>query len=99
MGWKPMLLPYRVARELGVGQLSAADDKLIGANRLGRGELQADAGSATQVVHFDAVAAGAERADQHAVAIKRKSAAEQINAVRQSGVRRDARRWRHLGRL
>src|SRR5437868_11116219 len=75
-------LQRRIARKVCVGQTRPAEIELIGANRVGREKI-VRARSANDVVLIDTVPADPNRADENAVAIKRKTAWENGYAVGQ----------------
>src|SRR5260370_39146392 len=75
-------LQCRIAREFCVGQTRSAEIELIRTDRVGREKI-VRAGGANDVVLIDAVAADSDRANEHAIAIKRKATAQNSDAVRQ----------------
>src|SRR5690242_8582829 len=72
----------RIARKLGIRQPRAAILRLVGPNGNRRGKHRCTA-RRYQVVLIHAVTAHTNRADEHAVAVERKSAGENGDAVRQ----------------
>ena len=75
-------LKIRAARKFQERQTHAAHNYLIGADRDRRQEARATT-RGNQVVLIDTIAANANRADQHAVLIKRHAAGKDLNSVRQ----------------
>jgi hypothetical protein len=72
----------RVAREFCVRKTRAPDEKLIGTNMHGREKVVCARG-ANDVVLVDAVAADSDRADQHPIAVKRKTSGKDGNTIGQ----------------
>src|SRR4030081_2157024 len=78
-----------IAREFCVRQTRAAESKLVGTDGEGCEEVVRP-GRADDVVLIDTVAADADGADEHAVAIKRKSTGKNGDAVRKGGIQTGA---------
>src|ERR1700730_3204693 len=76
------ILRSGVGRKFYVRQARVLEEILVGADRHRREEIMR-AGGGDDVVLIDAVAANADGADEHTVAIKRKTAGENRDAVRQ----------------
>src|ERR1700681_3112351 len=85
--WAAALLLRRIAREFRVRQAHAEIGELIGPDCKGRRKIVC-AGCGHDVVLVHTVAAYSDGADQLTIAIKRKSARENGDAVRQIRARR-----------
>ena len=76
------ILERGIAREFCVGQTRSAEKEFVGADRVGSEKI-VRARSANDVVLIDTVAADPDRTDEHSVAIKRKTAGENGDAIGQ----------------
>ena len=84
------MLQSRITREFGVGQERATEKELIGANGVGCEKI-VRAGRADDVVLIDTVAADADRANEHAIAIERETSGKDRDSVRQIRVGHEQR--------